>query len=100
MKDFLVVGNPFQRPSCGRKLCPWVGREEDCRGACYLEGAGYLASCKLCLQVQREQGVEEEKVVQHVYQGETHRSLHFRCERHHQDYRAALRKGGRRGRGG
>ena len=39
-------------------------------------------------------------MVQHVYQGETHRSLHFRCERHHQDYRAALRKGGRRGRGG
>ena len=93
------MGNPFHRPTCGRKLCPWVGRGEECREACYLEGAGYLASCKLCLEVQREQGVEEEHLVHSVYQGETHRSIHFRCERHHQDYRAALRKWGRR-RGG
>ena len=47
VREALVKGNPFPRPSCGRKACPWVGRQEECKGRCYREGVGYLASCKI-----------------------------------------------------
>ena len=99
VRETLVRGNPFPRPSCGRKSCPWVGRKEECKGRCYREGVGYLASCNICTNEQRAAGVEEDKVVHSVYVGESHRSLPFRLSRHFNEYRAMLRKG-RRGRGG
>ena len=53
VREALVRGNPFHRPTCGRKFCPWAAKKEDCRGMCYREGVGYLATCNICL---REQG--------------------------------------------
>ena len=106
VRQILVRGNPFPRATCGRKYCPWVGRGEECKGACYREGVGYLASCKLCSKEQRDQGVEEEEVEHRAYLGESHRSLPFRLQRHHNDYRPLLKKnmrgggGARRGGGG
>ena len=105
VREALVKGNPFPRPSCGRNSCPWVGRQEDCKDRCYREGVGYLASCKICTSEQQAAGIEEDKIVHSVYVGESHRSLPFRLARHFQEYRAMLRKGrrgggGRGGRGG
>ena len=97
----LKKGNPYHRPSCGRKACPWVARKVDCKGACYREGVGYLARCNLCMKQQLEAGIGEEKVIHSVYQGESHRSLPFRLQRHYKDYRTQPRKrrkaGGGRG---
>ena len=47
VREALVKGNPFPRPSCGRKTFPWLGRKADCKGRCYREGVGYLASCNI-----------------------------------------------------
>ena len=51
---------------------------------------------------QEAAGVKEEQLEHRVYCGETHRSLPFRLERNHSDYRTLLRKRGRgeEGRGG
>ena len=72
---------------------------EECKGACYREGVGYLASCKLCSKEQQDQGVEEEDVEHRVYLGESHRSLPVRLKRHQDDYRPLLKKNVRRGGG-
>ena len=48
MRDALLPGNPFQRLSCRRKFCPLASRGEECRGMCFREGVGYLASCEMC----------------------------------------------------
>ena len=97
VREALVKGNPFHRPSCGRKFCPWVARGEECQGLCYREGVGYLATCILCVREQLAARVKEEDVVHRMYIGESHRSLPFRLERHIDDYRPLLRK--RRGGG-
>ena len=61
VREALVKGNPFPRPSCGRKTCPWLGRKEDCMGRCYREGVGYLASCNICTREQLAATASSEK---------------------------------------
>ena len=67
---------------------------EDCEGACYTEGAGYLVTCKICTKEQELRGIQPEDIVHNVYLGETHRSIHFRSQCNFEEYRAALRKKG------
>ena len=43
VKSVLVRSNQFPRKSCGRKLCPWMARGEECMERCYVEGVTYLA---------------------------------------------------------
>ena len=63
VKSWLVTSNQFPRKSCGRKLCPWLAREEDCQERCYLEGVTCLARCRRCRQGEVQEGVEEREIV-------------------------------------
>ena len=100
VKAILVTSNPFPRPSCGRKYCPWTDLGSDCKERCYRENVGYAARCRRCHQTQVEQGVEEEEVEDRVYLGESSNSLPTRTESHHRDYGQDIRQGLRRRRQG
>ena len=84
VKTWLVKSNQFPRKSCGRKLCPWLAREEDCQERCYLEGVTCLARCRRCRQRQVQ---EEREFVDQCYIGETHRSVVTRSETHFSLYK-------------
>ena len=34
----LTKSNPFFRPTCGRRYCPWGARDEECQEKCYQDG--------------------------------------------------------------
>ena len=94
VKSWLVKSNQFLRKSCGRKLCPWLARGEDCQERCYLEGVTYLARCRRCRQRQVQEGVEEREIVDQCYIGETHRSVVTRSETHFSLYKPGGGGGG------
>ena len=114
----LSKANPFPRQSCGRHLCPWVARGEDCKERCYRESVCYIAFCKVCRREasqeeeeelhqqhqQQQQDVEETATTETAYIGETSRSLPSRIRYHLRDYRQAMlraqrRRGGAQGAG-
>ena len=105
VKSVLVTTNPFPRASCGRKYCPWTAKGQDCRERCYRENVGYAARCKRCHTTKVAQGVEEKKVEDAVYLGESSNTLPTRAEQHFVDYRQYMKQqpggqGKRRGGGG
>ena len=97
--SWLVKSNPFPRKSCGRRLCPWLARGEDCQERCYAEGVTYLARCKRCRERQIREGVEEGQVEDQGYIGESHRSIVTRCGTHYNLYKPG-NVGARGGAGG
>ena len=92
VRQCLVRSNPLPRRSCGRPLCPWLRKGEECKMRCFQEGVGYLAYCTRCHDAQLEEGKEEGDVVEEVYLGETSRSLVSRIREHVSDYKAAMKK--------
>ena len=100
VRSSLVRSNPFPRSSCGRELCPWLARGEECAERCYQEGVTYLSRCKRCREEQLVEGVREEEVVDQVYIGESHRSVVTRCRSHLDLYKPGRGRGGREVEGG
>jgi hypothetical protein len=81
--------NPFPKDTCGRALCPWLARGEDCSHRCYRESLCYVAFCKQCRAQPAEQlagGTEQ------AYIGETSRSVVTRIRDHISDYRQTMTK--------
>ena len=87
VKSCLVKSNSFPRQTCGRPLCPWLARGENCMERCYREGVSYLGRCRRCREKQLEEGVLEEDIVDEVYIGESHRSIVTRCKSHFDMYK-------------
>ena len=92
VKQQLVKSNPRPRQVCGRVLCPYAMAKTACKERCYRESVGYMGRCLRCAARQRQEGVEEEKIVWTTYQGESSRSVPSRSREHFNDYRAAMRK--------
>ena len=97
VKQTLVKANPFPRESCGRELCPWGRRGEQCKERCYRENVGYVARC---LECRRNQVVEEGKgdtqVKDRAYTGESSRCVVTRIGSHLTDFRQVMAKAARR----
>lgn len=92
VKNSLVRSNPFPRPTCGRKDCPWVRRGEDCQEQCFKEGSCYLGRCSRCHKRQVDEGVASEEIVEQTYQGESSRSIVTRSKAHYSDYLLGMKK--------
>ena len=98
----LTRSNPFPRPSCGRLLCPWVARGEECEERCYKENVCYVFFCKLC-EANNNNDANHNHQNNHnnppkpkAYLGETSKTTVTRSRRHHTDYGQARNKLGRR----
>jgi hypothetical protein len=91
--------NPFPKDTCGRALCPWLARGENCAHRCYRESLCYVAFCRQCRVQPAEQGSdtgggreEESNITEQAYIGETSRSVVTRIRSHVADYRQTLAK--------
>ena len=76
----------FKRKNCGRKMCP-MKSEKGCREKCYDENITYQSKCKLCKKEQRERGVEDNKIEETIYEGETSRSMFTRYRSHLESFK-------------
>ena len=72
-------------------MCP-MKSVKGCKEKCYEENITYQGKCKLCKKEQEERGVEESKIEETVYEGETSRSMFSRYKTHLESYRKTARK--------
>jgi hypothetical protein len=104
----LTKANPFPRTTCGRRLCPWFSRKEDCQERCYRASICYILFCKVCrreaagqaTQDSQQEEQEDREVTdtqEKAYIGETSNSLPTRIEDHLEAYSQAMRPGRRQG---
>ena len=108
----LTKANPFPRPSCGRQLCPWSAKNEDCNERCYRENICYKTFCNECWREkeqaldqggtnrkQQQQSLEGNDIPEEAYIKEKSKFVVTRMRTHLLDYRQAMAKASRR-RGG
>ena len=94
VKQSLVTANPYPRSSCGRKFCPWLANNDDCRERCYRESVGYMARCRRCHTAQQLEGKAEGDIVNKIYIGESSRyCITTRSAVHFMDYREEMKRG-------